>query len=81
MEFNRIIKLLRKERGITQKQAAEDLHERRLARAVGADEGGDGCVSEGERDVAQRSLTLSRIRVTDGVEGDHELSLAVVSAL
>ena len=25
MEFNRIIKLLRKERGITQKQAAEDL--------------------------------------------------------
>ena len=24
MEFNRIIKLLRKERGITQKQAAED---------------------------------------------------------
>ena len=26
MEFNRIIKLLRTERGITQKQAAEDLH-------------------------------------------------------
>ena len=25
MEFNRIIKLLRKERGITQKQAAQDL--------------------------------------------------------
>ena len=25
MEFNRIIKLLRKERGFTQKQAAEDL--------------------------------------------------------
>ena len=25
MDFNRIIKLLRKERGITQKQAAEDL--------------------------------------------------------
>ena len=30
MEFNRIIKLLRKERGITQKQAAEDLAFRRL---------------------------------------------------
>ncbi len=29
MEFNRIIKLLRKERGITQKQAAEDLVFRR----------------------------------------------------
>ena len=29
MEFNRIIKLLRKERGITQKQAAEDLASRR----------------------------------------------------
>ena len=25
MEFNRIIKLLRKERGITQKQAADDI--------------------------------------------------------
>ena len=25
MEFNRIIKLLRKERGITQKQAAEEI--------------------------------------------------------
>ena len=48
--------------------------------SVGADEGGDGGVSEGERDVAQRRLTLSRIRVTDGVEGDHELSLTVVSA-
>ena len=29
MEFNRIIKLLRKERGITQKQAAEDRSEER----------------------------------------------------
>ena len=29
MEFNRIIKLLRKERGIAQKQAAEDLAFRR----------------------------------------------------
>ena len=62
------------------KQAAEDLHERRLALAIGADEGGDGGVSEGEGDIAQRRLILSRIRVTDGVEGDHELSLAVVSA-
>ena len=61
-------------------QAAEDLHEGRLARTVGADEGRDGGVREGEGDIAQRRLILSRIGVGDGVKGNHERSLAVVSA-
>ena len=61
-------------------QAAEDLHERRLARTVRTDQGCDGRVSESEGDVAQGWCCLTRIGVADGVEGNHERSLSVVSA-
>jgi hypothetical protein len=62
-------------------QTTQDLHERRLSRAVGSYQGGDGCISESERDIAQGWCRLPRIGVADGVEGNHERSLAVVSAL
>ena len=62
------------------KQTAEDLHERRLARAVGADQRSDSRFSEGEGDVEQSRHYLTSVGVGDGGQGDHELSLAVVSA-
>ena len=62
-------------------QASEDLHERRLARAVGADQSSNSRFPEGEGDVEQSRHYLPSVGVGDGGQGDHELSLAVVSAL
>ena len=55
----------------------KDLHQRRLAPALWADEGHDSRVWETQGDIVQGPSVPPAGRVTHAVESDHERSLAV----
>ena len=58
-------------------EPGEDLHERRLARALWADKGHNPRIWETQGDIIQGPSMPPAVRATHAVESDHELSLSV----